>query len=145
MVEYKLVDDGENSVKIEWIGKKLKLNMKNLYSMYKDMEFISTSGKSIQCKQFGDDLKKALQSDLGIDYNVEISIGHFYISGFVKRLSTEQFVYFSVEDLRDNDNGFDSVLYRTAKDNKDYSGGMNNFCRLDNLHLSMVSLFERGF
>lgn len=145
MVDYKLVSNGENSVKIEWLGKKLKLNMKNLYSMYKDMEFISTSGKSTQCKQFGDDFKRALQNDLGLDYSVEVSIGHFYISGFVKRISTEQFVYFCVEDLRDDDNGFKSVLYRTAKDNKDYSGGSNNFCRLDELNMKIVSLFERGW
>jgi len=141
--QYKIVDDGECSNKIEWLGKKPKLSMKTLYNLYKDMEFISTCGKSTQCKQFGDDFKKALKNDLGTDYNVEISIGHFYISGFVNKIGTDKFVYFSVEDLRDDDKGFENVLYRSAKSDTDYSGGFNNFCKLYELDKKIVELFNK--
>ena len=96
MVDYRLKEVGESSFEIEWLGKKPKLNMKNLYELYKDMEFISTSGKSKQCSQFGMDLKKALKNDLGTEYDVEISIGHFYISGFVNKVGTDKFIHLLV-------------------------------------------------
>ena len=145
MVDYRIKEVGESSFEIEWIGKKPKLSMKNLYNMYKNMEFISTSGKSKQCSQFGNDLKKALKNDLGADYNVEINIGHFYISGFVNKIGTDKYVYFRVEDLRDSDNGFDDVLYRSAENNKDYRGGTNKFCNLFELDKKIVELIERGW
>lgn len=145
MVDYRLKEVGESSFEIEWLGKKPKLNMKNLYELYKDMEFISTSGKSKQCSQFGMDLKKALKNDLGTEYDVEISIGHFYISGFVNKVGTDKYVYFSVEDLRDNDNGFGDVLFRSAENNKDYRGGSNHFCNLYELDVKIKELLERGW
>lgn len=145
MVDYRLKEVGESSFEIEWLGKKPKLNMKNLYELYKDMEFISTSGKSKQCSQFGMDLKKALKNDLGTEYDVEISIGHFYISGFVNKVGTDKYVYFSVEDLRDMDNGFGDVLFRSAESNKDYRGGSNHFCNLYELDVKIKELLERGW
>lgn len=145
MVDYRLKEVGESSFEIEWLGKKPKLNMKNLYELYKGMEFISTSGKSKQCSQFGMDLKKALKNDLGTEYDVEISIGHFYISGFVNKVGTDKYVYFSVEDLRDNDNRFGDVLFRSAENNKDYRGGSNHFCNLYELDVKIKELLERGW
>lgn len=144
MVDYRLKEVGESSFEIEWLGKKPKLNMKNLYELYKDMEFISTCGKSKQCSQFGMDLGKALKNDLGAEYNVEINIGHFYISGFVNKVGTDKYVYFSVEDLRDMDNGFMNVLFRSAENNKDYRGGNNHFCKLYELDVKIKELLERG-
>lgn len=143
MVDYKIVDNGESSFKIEWLGKKPKMTMKNLYGLYKGMRFISTCGRSSQYVEFGKDLKRALQNDLGAEYNVETSIGHFAVSGFVSR--DNKYVYFSVEDLRDNDNGFEDCLYRTAENEKDYRGGHNNFCSLDELADKIKKLLERGF
>ena len=127
MVDYRLKEVGESSFEIEWLGKKPKLNMKNLYELYKDMEFISTCGKSKQCSQFGMDLKKALKNDLGTEYDVEISIGHFYISGFVNKVGTDKYVYF-----------------RSAENNKDYRGGSNHFCNLYELDVKIKELLERG-
>lgn len=145
MVDYRLKEVGESSFEIEWLGKKPKMSMKNLYELYKDMEFISTCGKSKQCSQFGMDLKKALKNDLGAEYDVEISIGHFYISGFVNKVGTDKYAYFSVEDLRDNDNGFGDVLFRSAENNKDYRGGSNHFCNLYELDVKIKELLERGW
>ena len=145
MVDYRLKEVGESSFEIEWLGKKPKMSMKNLYELYKDMEFISTCGKSKQCSQFGMDLKKALKNDLDAEYDLEISIGHFYISGFVNKVGTDKYVYFSVEDLRDMDNGFENVLFRSAENNKDYRGGSNHFCNLYELDVKIKELLERGW
>lgn len=142
MVDYKIKEIGENSFEIEWLGKKPKLSMKTLYNLYKDMEFISTSGKSKQCSQFGADFKKALQNDLGTDYDITLNIGHFYISGFVNKIGTDKFVYFSVEDLRDSDKGFENVLFRSAKNSRDFSGGFNNYCKLYELNREIERMLQ---
>ena len=52
---------------------------------------------------------------------------HFDITGFFK-LNDDRIFYFSVGDLRWNK---ESVMIRTAKDFKDYSGGSNNEINLD--------------
>lgn len=142
MISYNLIDNGECSYKIEWLGKKPKMTMMNLYRLYKDMKFISTCGRSSQYVEFGKDLEKALQNDLGADYKVKINIGHFAVSGFVSK--DNKYVYFSVEDLRDSDNGFEDCLYRTATDDKDYRGGSNHFCSLYELADNIKKCIERS-
>jgi hypothetical protein len=141
MVDFRIEEVGESSNKIVWLGKKPKMTMKNLVRLYKEVPFYSTSGKSEQCKQFGDDLKRALKNDLGSDYKVEVSIGHFGISGFVSK--NDFYVYFSVEDLRDDDKGFKNVLYRTAENNEDFRGGSNRFCNLEDLVVRIKDLLEK--
>lgn len=143
MIDYNLKEVGESSFEIEWLGKKPKMTMVNLYKLYRNMEFISTSGKSKQCSQFGSDLKKALQNDLGSEYSVELSVGHFYISGFVNKIGTDKYVYFNVEDLRDNDNGFERVLFRSAESDRDYRGGSNNYCNLYELDKYIKNMLEK--
>lgn len=146
MVDYKINCVGESSFEIEWLGKKPRLNnMKTLRKLYDNMEFISTSGRSKQCSQFGADFKRALQNSLGNEFEIDVRIGHFAIYGFVREIDTDRFVYFSVEDLRDNDCGFNSVLYRTAENDTDYRGGHNNFCHLEDLDISIRNLLERGW
>ena len=141
MVNYRLKDVGECDVEIEWLGKKPKMTMENLYSLYNGMDFESSSRTTKQCKQFFEDFKKALKNDLGTNYNVEMNLGHFYVSGFVSK--NDEYVYFSVEDLRDYGNGFDRVLYRTAKNNKDYTGGFNRFCNFYDLANKIKSILEK--
>lgn len=55
---------------------------------------------------------------------IEISKGHFYLSGFFTLQDT--IIYFSISDVR---SGFGrkkpNILFRTAKDYKDYTGGIN--------------------
>lgn len=50
--------------------------------------------------------------------------GHFYISGFF-RTSSDKCYYFSTSDLRGVITP--ELLIRTAKDEKDYTGGRNNY------------------
>lgn len=140
MVEYVLNEIGENNFEIEWVGKKLKLNMVNLREMYGEMEFVSSSITTKQCKQFFADFKKALKNDLGNEYNVSAKLGHFGVYGFVSK--DDKFVYFSVEDLRENGTEFDNVLYRSAENEKDFIGGYNQFCRLEELDLRIKKMLN---
>lgn len=140
MVDYRLNETGENNCEVEWIGKRLKLNLVNLRKMYGDMEFVSSSITTKQCKQFFADFKKALKNDLGEEYNVNVELGHFGVYGFVSK--DDKFVYFSVEDLRENGTEFDNVLYRSAENEKDFIGGYNQFCRLEELDLRIKKMLN---
>ena len=142
MVEYVLNEIGENNFEIKWVGKKLKLNMFNLRKMYGDMRFVSSSITTKQCKQFFADFKKALKNNLGNEYNVNIKLGHFGVYGFVSKVDNGKFVYFSVEDLRENGTEFDNVLYRSAENEKDFIGGYNQFCRLEELDLKIRKMLN---
>lgn len=129
--EYHLEAVGESSFEIEF-EENLKLkNMEDLKKKWYGVEFISTCGKSKMVEQFAQDFKKAVKSELGKEYKIKTRIGHFEISGFISK--NEKYVYFNIGDLREKDNGFGSCLFRTAENEKDYRGGYNRFCRLNNL------------
>lgn len=55
--------------------------------------------------------------------------GYNYRSGFMEDIKGNLF-YFSFGDLRDK---YPKLLVRTAKDLKDYSGGINTYPELDNI------------
>ena len=62
------------------------------------------------------------------------SVGHYYISGFLKK--DGKFVYFSrdieryEQPINLEKSGVFGFLVRTAKHEKDYTGGHNNYCGL---------------
>jgi short-subunit dehydrogenase len=57
------------------------------------------------------------------------NVGHYYLSGFFRNANDRCF-YFSISDVRHFD--FGNMLYRTAKHEKDYTGGSNQYVRIDN-------------
>ena len=82
-------------------------------------------------------VKKALRASNFED--IKISNGYYYFSGFAKK--NNQTIYYSISDVRhgnilmvpfeDNSSSGKDLLIRTANDDKDYTGGSNNFCSLD--------------
>lgn len=62
---------------------------------------------------------------------------HFDVSGFFKTNSGKTY-YISLGDLRWDK---EYLLYRTAKDFKDYSGGNNEFISMDNIE-NLVSIIS---
>lgn len=66
-------------------------------------------------------IKKLFSND-----NVFLKINYHYLSGFIL-LDNGQYIYVSSNDERINPKWENNMLFRTAKDNKDYSGGMNYF------------------
>ncbi len=73
---------------------------------------------------------------------VSFNTGHYYISGFVKR--GDKYVYFSISDVRHfSGSWIDDILIRTAKHEKDYTGGCNNSTTLEKFSLNVEQLLER--
>jgi hypothetical protein len=68
---------------------------------------------------------------------------YFEYSAFFKK--SDKCIYVHIGDVRYNIGGnwYDKVLYRTAKDEKDYSGGANYYCSYDKLESEMNDLFDR--
>lgn len=82
---------------------------------------------------------------------IDPSYGHYDMSGFFKR--GDKYVYFSYDTslcggrnipvLKGNYNGCHApMLIRTAKDNKDYHGGINNFCVFDRCEILIDRLLN---
>jgi len=66
--------------------------------------------------------------------NIEFSRGHFYVSGFCT--INNQVWYFSLSDVRGmefnlNQSCMGKLMYRTAKDYKDYTGGSNRYATIE--------------
>jgi len=104
--------------------------------------FESASFKTPQFIEFAKTFKKEFINELKTigavltDYNV----GHFYLSVFFK--VGDKCYYFSLNDVRDSGlEGEISLLYRTARNNKDLTGGHNCYVEIKNgianeMHLS---------
>jgi radical SAM superfamily enzyme YgiQ (UPF0313 family) len=58
--------------------------------------------------------------------DIQFNNGFYYFSGFANKFGKT--IYFSITDVRD---GCDKVMIRTAKDNKDFTGGRNNFADIN--------------
>jgi hypothetical protein len=88
---------------------------------------------------FKNDFTKELQS---INATLEVySVGHFYVSGFFK--VGEQLFYFSISDVRNyaEHGHWGSVLVRTARHTKDFSGGTNTYT--DGMSTGMMKEWAR--
>ena len=97
--------------------------------------------------RFSQDFKKEINSqlkDIGGEVHV-FSKNHFSLSGFIKK--DEKLIYFSIDDVR-NYNLFDKetiILIRTAKHDKDYTGGSNSYTNFDAFRKDVENLFTRGW
>lgn len=102
--------------------------MRNIYYLLAGTYFESSSYHTQQftdfytkfCSSIKRELKKIKATD------IQLSKGHFYISGFFK--VGEQCFYISLSDVRGNDT---NLLIRTAKHYKDYTGGGNYYVSID--------------
>ena len=76
-------------------------------------------------------IKKNLPSEIEL---VKMDKNHYYFSGFLKNKKNGKYIYFSVSDVRFfKDDWYYNVLVRTAKDENDYTGGCNNYCKITEL------------
>lgn len=122
-------------------------SVENLVKKYKNVSFESSSFETPEFKKFASSFSRALKKDAkeGVFEIVNISKGHFEVSGFLRHKESGRFIYFGVSDVRFSIGGawYDHVLYRTAKDDRDFTGGHNNFCPLSKLLTSATKLVER--
>ena len=96
------------------------------------------------CKAFKNYLKRALPECEIIGFKAN----HYDTSGFVKQ--GDKYIYVAQDLDRGRgyvdfeDTGcFRGILFRTAKDDKDYTGGHNNFSSINNLVANLNAMFNR--
>jgi hypothetical protein len=91
-------------------------------------------------RAFRTDIKEQIKDSFILE---DFSIGHFYISGFLKSIENGKYVYFSISDVRHFLNEWsDRILIRTAQHLKDYTGGSNNFTTLEEFNSKALKLIK---
>jgi len=81
---------------------------------------------------------KAIAKKIGA--TVTLSPNNFEWTAFFKK--DNKFIYVGVSDVR-YWKWYDSVLFRTAENEKDYTGGCNRYCSYEELAEELSDLFDR--
>lgn len=146
-IQQKIDSNNEKMTKLLIDNEELKqqkenASKKNGLEKWEGFTFESSSGLTDEFASFSREFKKHIQKICGSEYQlVNFSRGHFEVSGFIKRNSNGKMVYFSTSDVRfSQDNWLNGVLVRTAENEKDYTGGSNNFYSLGRLNEAFDSL-----
>lgn len=88
--------------------------------------FESSSVKTPEFMAFARDFKSDLKKLLKPTDTLVFNVGHFYVFGFIERAG--KVAYFGISDVRHFPAAWKyNVLYRTATDFKDYTGGCNRY------------------
>lgn len=89
--------------------------------------FVSSSTLTPEFAEFFKTFKSEFTKELKTIGATDITFnrGHFYISGFFT--VDGQAYYFCIPDVRGSEYRMPQLLYRTAKDYKDFTGGINRF------------------
>ena len=114
---------------------------------YLDYEFSSGSYTDEDYKQFQNkyiNYLRALCRQNGWEL-VNVGRNHYEFSAFFKN-NENRFIYFSISDVRFWQNEWYShILYRTAKHEKDYTGGHNCYTNLPALQNTIKNTFDKEF
>lgn len=100
----------------------------------------STTGEDFKrfARLFRAEIKRSLP---GCAELVNVNAGHYYLSGFVKR--GDKFVYWSISDVRFFPGAWHkSMLVRTARHDRDYTGGINCATSLEDFRESVERLLN---
>ena len=133
--------------------RKLKMSsnkkLAKFVSDYANYQFESSIDETKEFKSFATKFKNVIKSILEETNSNFIldsfNVGHFYVSGFIKNQDNNKFVYFSIFDVRCSNvrhDVLDHILVRTAKNNKDFTGGANCYTELENLKFELKRLLD---
>ena len=109
---------------------------------YLGNSFESSSGLTEEYATFAREYRSAFKKAVkGAFEVISFNRGHFYLSGFVKNVATGKLAHFSTSDIRGSGDGFyNNILIRTAKHDKDFTGGSNNMTNFPNLKTNLLAL-----
>jgi len=111
---------------------KEKRNIKGI-ERWLDYEFESSTTLTPEFAEFRREIKSYIKKVLPKELELIMPFGtlHFEFSGFIKNKKTGKFVYFSCSDVRSWKNAwYENLLIRTAENEKDFTGGSNDCCKL---------------
>lgn len=117
----------------------------NLISNWENVEFESSSGKTMQFKKFAREFKAVIKEQVEQNFNiVKCTMGHFEISGFLQhKQDPSKYIYFNTSDVRScNQEWLHNILIRTAKNDKDYSGGVNHYTNIQSFEENVMKLYK---
>jgi len=104
-------------------------------------DFESSSSLTPEFQAFHRDVKRFMKKELKENFEVDVGRGHFYFSGFAKNKLTGKYAYFSTSDVRHSpDDWFNSMLVRTAQNDRDYTGGVNCYTKIVNISDALMNL-----
>ena len=104
------------------------------------------SEKSPEFMRFFQDFKVALDTELP-DCEVDMHMGHYYVSGFISKAGKHVYVSYNVPrqgfplDFTRKD-ALCGVLYRTATSKQDFKGGINRFSSMNALPENIKTLLR---
>ena len=109
---------------------------------FKDWEFSSGATTGDDFRVFARLFRKEVTRQLPEHARlVEYDVGHYYVSGFVKR--DGNYAYFSIPDVRYfPGEWYSNILIRTAKSDKDYTGGSNGYTTLEKFGEEVLHLLN---
>jgi len=112
--------------------------MKQTVALIEAGGFVSSSNTTEQFKNFFKTFKKEFTKEMqGVGAtDIVFNRGHFYVSGFFT--IDNQAWYFSIPDVRgldyrilqNPDSNMYKMMYREAKDYKDFTGGVNRYAKI---------------
>lgn len=102
--------------------------------------YISADFKSFSTK-LRNFMKKVTEENPELEL-VSFNRGHFFCSGFFKSTETQVYIYFNVNWER---GWHKKILYRTAKSDKDFTGGMNMYTTLEDFGKNVSTLAKRNY
>jgi len=106
-----------------------------------DYEFETSLGLTEEFNSFYHDIRKFLKKELKEEFELTVKRGHFEFLGFVKNRKTNKWAYFSCSDVRFFKNEwFKNLLVRTAKGERDFTGGRNTFSEFLNIRENLLKL-----
>ena len=74
---------------------------------------------------------------------IKINKNHYCFSAFIKGGTENKYVYISISDVRYfNNDWYNHILVRTAKNEVDYKGGFNHYTTLDKLECKICELLK---
>ncbi len=98
-----------------------------------------------EAKRFVTQFRNALKKDLP-DAEITIKPGHYDLYGFVSENGHTAYVSYNIPryglPVNCSDCGVNGILYRTARDTKDYTGGPNHFCGFRELPGNLRRMLE---
>lgn len=90
-------------------------------------------------KEMRTDLRKQAVNNGLVIYS--FNKNHYEFSAVLKSAYTDKFVYVQIPDVRFFQNEwFTNVLYRTMANEKDWTGGLNQYCRWEDIGKSAAKL-----
>ena len=117
------------------------MDLEAFVSKWENHEFSSGSSNWPDFLEFAREYKKIL-SQTSQEIGATLLMGkpgHYYLSWFVEKMW--KYAYGNTSDVRHFSNSWrDNILVRTAKDEKDFTGGPNQYATIRELQERLVEL-----